>query len=90
MGYEDDIPREAVAGFGKLESVTDPRVVAEGYAVEWEAWARSIRRHPEVVEFGRPGHPEFDAALDAAVELDDGAVAAELDELDADYFADDE
>jgi hypothetical protein len=71
----------------ELEVVTDPREIAEGYAREWESWANAIRSHPEVVQFGRPGDPEFDAALDAAIDLDEGDVEAELDELD---FGDDD
>jgi hypothetical protein len=75
---------------GEMQPVTDPREIAEMYAREWESWADAIRRHPEVVQFGRPGHPEFDLALDAAIDLDEGDVDAELDKLEAGDFGDDE
>lgn len=82
-------PRKAAKmGDEKIETVTDLRVIAEGYAREWESWAAAIRNHPEVIVFGRPGDADFDTALDAAIALDEGGVESELDELFACDFED--
>ena len=81
MGCDNErISQEA----DELIPVTDPREIAEGYARDWESWADTIRRHPEIVQFGRPGDAAFNAAMDAAEDLDNGDVGAELDELDFD------
>lgn len=70
-----------MAGYGELEAVpATPAEEAEGYAREWELWADAIREFPEITRLGRPGSPDFDRALDAALDLLDGGFADEIDE----------
>jgi hypothetical protein len=72
--------------FEEIKPITDLRVIAEGYAREWEAYARTIRNYPALLELGGPGSAEFDGAFDAAITLDNGNVGAELDEEIDDLF----
>jgi hypothetical protein len=89
---DEGISQEAISKneADELEPVTDPRQIAEGYALTWESWAATIRRHPEIVQFGPPGGAAFNAAMDAAEELDNGNVDDELDELDIEDDEDDD
>lgn len=55
--------------------------LAEALAHEYEMRAEALRQFPEIAEQGRPGDPQFEEAIEAAMALIDGSAA---DELDAD------
>jgi hypothetical protein len=59
----------------------EPGSTAQALAHEYELRAQALRQFPEIAERGRPGDPQFEEAIEAAMDLIDGSAA---DELDAD------
>lgn len=67
----------------------EPGSVAEALAHEYELRARALREFPEIAGRGRRGDPEFDDAIEAAMDLAAGSAADELD-ADLDWLDEDD
>jgi hypothetical protein len=73
---------------GTAEPDNRPHAKAESIAEEYEAWARALRRFPEIADTGKVGSPKFSEALYAALDIMQGeefGFDCELDELMHEY-----